>query len=144
MLLMKETNLFRIWIDSPLHTLLCAQKTWNSGSSCSSCSCNAYQKGCVGPDETGATCNEQLEDDVTNPQHQKYNIGPQCCPGWNGTLCDLCSTVEVCPRIASNASSSINGTLAAHTCTSGSIVPYSVSPIAFLRSSGMGRADREE
>ena len=96
-------------------------REWNAGSSCSTCQCAAYEGGCNASEK----CEEELGSDPLNPKNQMYDSGPQCCLGWNGTQCDLCTTVDVCPpRIVMNESGA-NISIPAQSCSSGTVVPTS-------------------
>jgi len=69
------------------------------------CTCNGYR----GTDPNSPD----------NPANEFYNTGPECCSGWNGTECDICQSVNVCPPIDIG-----NGTLAYATqCTNDLMVP---------------------
>ena len=68
------------------------------------CDCNAYNG----------------TDGELSPTNEYYNLGPQCCPGWNGSQCDICTGVESCPAIDVDG----NGTMEkAVQCTNMHLVP---------------------
>jgi hypothetical protein len=79
---------------------------FNSASSCATCDCHGY---------TGSVPKD-------SPDEELYNLGPQCCEGWQGSQCNLCQTVDVCPSIK------INGSLvmAATSCSARSMVPVTI------------------
>ena len=79
---------------------------FNSASSCATCDCEGY---------TGTEPRD-------SPEEEFYNLGPKCCQGWQGTQCDLCQTVDVCPPKDVNGSSPI----AATSCTARSMAPLTV------------------
>ena len=77
--------------------------------SSSTCQCN----GNTGTDSSQAA----------SPFNEWYNTGPQCCPGWNGTQCDICQSVEVCPAIDGG-----NGTmLEAVGCSNNLMAPATIA-----------------
>lgn len=75
------------------------------------CQCNGYTG-------TNVSSNKNLNNEF-------FNTGPVCCDGWNGTECDVCSSVDVCPDIDLG-----NGTmLGASACTSKTMAPVNVKEL---------------
>ena len=79
--------------------------TFNMAGSCSACDCGGY---------TGEDPDAQFE-----ALNEWFNTGPKCCMGWNGTQCDLCSDVSVCPP---RFDEKTNTTQEAYACSSDTVV----------------------
>lgn len=78
---------------------------FNSASSCATCDCHGY---------TGTV-------PENSPEEEYYNLGPQCCPGWAGSQCDLCQTLDVCIPHVNNGHSD-----PATSCSSSSMAPLTI------------------
>ena len=87
----------------------CRSHEFNQAGSCSACTCNGY---------TGDNTYEGI--DYPN---EFWNTGPRCCNGWNGTECNLCQDVGVCPPIYDEKT---NQTIEAYRCSQDSVVPTSI------------------
>ena len=92
-----------IWVSIFRYTQL--SHDFNSQSSCASCDCHGY---------TGTI-------PENSPEEEYYNLGPKCCRGFEGSQCDLCQTVDVCPSIVENGTSK-----ASTSCSSSSMAPLTI------------------
>ena len=62
--------------------------------SCASCTCSNGLKTDVHESPIGEVLNnEWFVGDTRDP-----TVGAECCDGWNGTKCNLCSSLNVCPH----------------------------------------------
>ena len=50
-------------------------------------------------------------------------LGAECCPGWNGTRCEICTTTNACPPKVVNNSAGELVTVEAKNCTTGKLLP---------------------
>mmetsp|Transcript_68689 Transcript_68689/g.191581 ORF Transcript_68689/g.191581 Transcript_68689/m.191581 type:complete len:1747 (-) Transcript_68689:1259-6499(-) len=88
--------------------------------SCATCTCSA------GPfiDQEFSPTGQMLEREYyIGAGVDETPRGAECCPGWNGTRCEICTTTKACPPKVMNNSAGELVTVEAKNCTKGQLLP---------------------